>query len=356
MKNKEIIMRKYNHLLIGLLLGLLLSWGALAAGNVAVNPDHPDQYVVQKGDTLWSIAARFLRDPWLWPEVWQANPQIGNPHLIYPGDVISLSYVNGEPRLSLQRGGVVKLSPRIRSTPASGAIPAVPLDAIRQFLTRPYVVDAGALTGAPYIVSFGEDHLIGSTNVKAYVRQIESDQQVFFDVVRPGGPYRDADTGEILGYEAKLIGSAELLRTGDPATVMLDNMEHEFIIGDRLIPDTKDIPLGTFVPKAPDKPVNGSIISVLEGVNQIGQYDLVVLDRGESDALQPGDVLAIDYNGIRVPDPIAGTGRTLVKLPNEPSGLLLVFRAYPRVSFGLVMYATRAIHVGDRVLSPDTRR
>jgi len=349
-------MRKYNHLLVGLLLGLLSSWGALAAGSVTLNPDHPDQYVVEKGDTLWNISARFLRDPWLWPKVWQANPQISNPHLIYPGDVISLSYVNGEPRLSLQRGGVVKLSPRIRSTPADGAIPAVPIDAIRQFLTRPYVVDAGALKEAPYIVSFGEDHLIGSSDVKAYVRRIESSQQIFFDVVRPGGPYRDADTDEILGYEAQLIGSAELLRTGDPATVMLDNMEHEFIIGDRLIPDTKDIPLGTFVPKAPDQPVNGSIISVLEGVNQIGQYDLVVLDRGKAAGLAPGDVLAIDYNGIRVPDPIAENGRAWVKLPNEPAGLLLVFRVFPRVSFGLVMYATRAIHVGDRVLNPDAER
>lgn len=354
--NEGITMRKYNHLLVGLVLGLLLSWSALAAENVALNPDHPDRYVVVKGDTLWDISARFLRDPWLWPEVWQANPQIENPHLIYPGDVIELSFVDGRPRLSVRRGGVVKLSPRVRSTPSDGAVPAIPIDAIRQFLTRPYVVDAGALNGAPYIVSFGEDHILGSTDVKAYVRSIDSDEQIYFDVVRPGGPYKDGDTGEILGYEAKLIGSAELQRTGDPATVMLANMEHEFIVGDRLIPDTKDIPLGTFVPKAPDEPVDGSIISVLDGVAQIGQFNVVVLDRGKTNGLVPGDVLAIDHKGITVSDPISGKAGDRVKLPNEPAGLLLVFRTFPRVSFGLVMYATRAIHVGDRVINPGSHR
>jgi len=345
-------MRKYTLKLTTLLLSLVISWNIVAAESVALNPSHPDRYVVVEGDTLWGISARFLRDPWLWPEVWDVNPQIRNPHLIYPGDVIALSYANGQPRLSLRRGDLVKLSPRVRSTPLDGAIPAIPIDAIQQFLSRPYVVDGEAVDTAPYIVSFGEDHLLGSTNVKAYVRAIQKETVHHFDVIRPGKPYKDADTQEILGYEALLIGNAELVFTGDPATLMLTNMELEFLIGDRLIPDTKDIPLNSFVPRPPDGPVTGSIISVLNGVNQIGQYDIVVLDRGANDTLKPGMVLRINHRGAVVRDTVSPFGETRVTLPDEPAGVLLVFRTFPRVSFGLVMHATRAIHVGDRVVNP----
>ena len=345
-------MRKYNLKLATLLLGLLLSWSVLAAESVTLNPAHPDRYVVVKGDTLWDISARFLRDPWRWPDVWYVNPQIRNPHLIYPGDVIELSYVNGQPRLSLRRGDLVKLSPKIRSTPLDGPIPAIPIDAIQQFLSRPYVVDAGALDSAPYIVSFGEDHLLGSSNVKAYVRSIEQEDVVHFDVIRPGKAYKDADTGEVLGYEALMIGNAELQRTGDPATLMLTDMELEFLVGDRLIPDTKDIPLGSFVPHPTQGAFKGSIISVLNGVSQIGQYDIVVLDRGAKDGLKPGTALGINHRGAVIRDTVSRIGGDMVTLPDEPAGLLLVFRVFPRVSFGLVMHATRAIHVGDRVVNP----
>jgi len=345
-------MRKYNFKLTVLLLSLVLSWNILAAESVTLNPSHPDRYVVVKGDTLWDISARFLRDPWLWPEVWYVNPQIRNPHLIFPGDVIELTYVNGQPRLSLRRGDLVKLSPRIRSRPLDGAIPAIPIDAIQQFLSRPYVVDGGAVDSAPYIVSFGEDHLLGSSDIRAYVRAIDQDTVRHFDVIRPGKPYRDADTDEILGYEALLIGSAELVQTGDPATLMLTDMELEFLIGDRLIPDTKDIPLNSFVPRPPDDPIKGSIISVLNGVNQIGQYDIVVLDRGANDGLKPGMVLEINHRGAVIRDTVSPVGGIRVILPDEEAGVLLVFRTFPRVSFGLVMHATRAIHVGDRVVNP----
>lgn len=335
-----------------LVFGLLISWGALAADTVAVNPNHPDRYVVVKGDTLWDISGRFLRDPWRWPDVWYVNPQIANPHLIYPGDIITMTYVNGQPRLSLQRGSTVKLSPQVRSTPLEGAIPAIPIDAIHQFLTRPYVMEQAELESAPYVVAFADEHILGSDNIKAYVRSIDTTDNKIFDVVRPGDAYKDADTGEILGYEALYISSSELLQPGDPATLMLKGMELETVKGDRLLPVTDDTPLNAFFPAAPKQEVNGSIIAVLNGVTQIGQYNVVVLDRGASDGLEAGNVLTIDHRGETIRDVVSKTRGETVTLPDEPAGMLMVFRTFERVSFALVMQASRAIHVLDRVHNP----
>ncbi len=345
-------MPKSSHKFASILLGLLLSWSVVAASAVAVNPSHPDRYVVVEGDTLWDISARFLQDPWRWPDVWHVNPQIANPHLIYPGDTIVMTYVNGQPQLSLLRGTTVKLSPRVRSTPVDSAIPAIPVDAIKPFLTKPYVMDKAALDGAPYVVAFDDEHIIGSNDIKAYVRSISSDQHRSFDVVRPGKAYKDADSGEILGYEALYVGASQLTRTGDPATVILTKMEMETVDGDRLLPIAEDIPVTTFHPAPPEASVSGSIIDVLNGVSQIGQYHVVVLDRGAVDGLKPGHVLAVDHVGNTVFDKISKAPSDTVKLPNEPAGTLMVFRTFPRVSFGLIMRATRAINVLDRVNNP----
>ena len=338
--------------LVSLLFSILLCWQVVAAEPVAVNPSHPDRYVVVKCDTLWDISARFLREPWRWPDVWHVNPQIANPHLIYPGDVIVMTYVNGQPRLGLERGSLVKLSPRVRSSELDGAIPSIPVDAIQQFLTRPFVMDAGELESAPYVVHFANEHILGSNNIKAYIRSIDNEDNLKWNIVRPGGPYKDADTDEILGYEALYIAGAELLSTGDPASVMITDTELESTIGDRLIPVSQDVPITTFFPKAPDREIKGSIIDVLNGVSQIGQFNVVVIDRGESDGLAVGDVLAIDHKGRTVRDKIAKDPRETVKLPDEAAGTLMVFRIFPRVSFGLVMDATQAIHVLDRVHNP----
>lgn len=338
-----------SHKLASLLLGLILS-GSVLAADPAFNPSHPERYVVVKGDTLWDISSRFLRDPWRWPDVWFVNPQIANPHLIYPGDVVVLTYVDGKPMLTLERGSLVKLSPRVRSTPIDQAIPAIPLNAIQPFLDRSYVLSREEIDGAPYVVSFGEEHLRAASGINAYVRNLTDEDSTNYEVVRPGEAYRDADTGELLGYEARYVGNAELTRAGDPATFVIVQNEMETNIGDRLFPVTEQELLETFYPKAPDVEVAGSIISVLNGLLEIGEYHVVVIDRGADDGMQQGDVLAIDHKGPRVPDTVKGRGS--VKLPDEQAGMMLVFRVFPRVSFGLVMHATRNMYVGDRVRNP----
>ncbi len=338
-----------NNKLIGFILGLLLTCSATAAGPVALNPAHPERYTVVKGDTLWDISALFLRDPWLWPDVWYVNPQIENPHLIYPGDEIILTYRDGRPILTLSRKN--KLSPSVRATPIDEAIPTIPVDAIAQFLTRPFVMEENELEQAPYIVHFLDDHIIGGAGISFYARSIESNEPPRYTIVRPGKPYKDPDTGEILGYEAAFIGDADLQRAGDPAKLLIAASEMEAIIGDRLIKAEDDEPLANFQPRAPERDIKGRIISVLNGVSQIGQYNVVVLNKGARDGLEPGHVLQILQGGDEVRDIIKGHGET-VTLPLEEAGILMVFRTFDKVSFALVMRATKPLHVLDWVRPP----
>ncbi len=334
---------------LALLIGLFVA--GPAAAEALLRADHPAHYVVKKGDTLWDIAGRFLRSPWRWPEIWYVNPQIANPHLIYPGDRLDLVYIDGKPRLMLSRGPL-KLSPHVRARPWDGAIPTIPIGDIAPFLSRPYVLNPGEMDSAPYIVSFGNDHLIGGSGIRAYVRSLDHAGGKYH-VVRPGALYKDADTGEVLGQEALYIGTVEAMRAGDPATVFFNSSDREAIIGDRLVPVGEDETTWTnFMPHHPKQEITGSIIAVHGGVAQIGQYNVVVLDRGRLDGLEPGHVLRIDQRGEEIRDVVTPDSRDTVKLPDEEAGLLMVFRTFDRVSFGLVLDAIRPIHVLDRVRKP----
>ena len=352
-------MKKMSRLVFTTILVAILCGVAPAQDDDLLKQQHPDRYIVKKGDTLWDIAGMFLNKPWLWPEIWQINPQVANPHLIYPGDELELIYLDGKPRLRM-KAGVLRLSPRVRVAPWDGAIPTIPVDAIAPFLSLPYVLNEGELDAAPYVVAFADEHIVAGAGQRIYVRSIESDENRKYDIVRPGDAYRDAETNEILGYEGLFIGAAQLRNTGDPATLMVDVAEQEVRVGDRMRPAVREKGTGNFHPKAPAQPVDGAIISVLNGVSQIGQYNIVVLDRGSVDGLSPGVVLQVDHRGETVPDQVARSQATFlnrsmrkkVKLPDEPAGLLMVFRAFERVSFGIIMDAKRSIHVKDKVRNP----
>ena len=346
-------MSYFFHKFAGLLFSLLISTSVLAAP-VELNPVHPDRYTVVRGDTLWDISARFLRDPWHWPEVWQANAQIENPHLIYPGDIIVLSFVDGAPVLRVERQASkdLKLSPRVRAEALDLAIPTIPIDAIAQFLTRPFVFDKGALDDVPYVVHFLGDHIVGGAGHQIYVRSITEPESWKYEVVRPGKPYIDPKTEEILGYEALFIGNADLQRTGDPAKMLLTKTKMETMIGDRLLPILKDEPITNFQPRAPETLIEGQIISVLNGVSQIGQFNVVVLNRGSSDGLESGHVLRVLQGGQKIRDTVRDRRGEMVTLPLEEAGVMMVFRTFDRVSFGLIMYATDSLHVFDTVRTP----
>jgi hypothetical protein len=323
---------------------------------------HPDEYTVQPGDTLWDIATTFLQDAWYWPEVWYINPQVENPHLIYPGDVLALVTIDGQQRITNIRASTYRLSPQARATPLSEAITSIPYEEIAAFLSKGIVLEKNQVKQLPYILEIRGDNLLGAAGNDIYVRgNIAAPNGTRFSVVNIGDELVDPDDGKVVGFQGIYVGEGAMSRGGDPATVALTETNREAHRGDRLIPETVDIPLN-FFPKAPDIDVDGRIISVVDGVALIGQYQVIVMNRGARNGLAPGDVLTVFQSGEEVRDRFASGGNWYsstnmwggekVKLPDEEAGTVMVFKVYDRISYGLVMVATSDIHILDAVRNP----
>ena len=311
---------------------------------------HPDEYVVQVGDTLWDIAETFLKDPWYWPEIWYINPDIENPHLIYPGDVLGLVYIDGQPRITNVRASTYRLSPQARVTPLTEAVSSIPYEDVQAFLSSGVILEKSQADSLPYLLATRGDHLIASAGNEIYVRGITQDALGSrYNVVHVGEPLYDPDDNRLIGYQGIPVGEGVLRRGGDPSTVALTDTTQEAVPGDRLIPASVDIPLN-FFPRAPSSQIDGRIVSVVGGVTLIGQYMVVVLNRGSNDGLSVGDVLTVFQAGETIDDRFGGGS---VTLPEEDAGTLMVFKTYDRISYGLVMEATQAIHVHDAVRNPN---
>jgi len=340
--------------ILGLILGLTLSLSSWA-DVIKLNPTHPTSHTVVKGDTLWDISAKFLQDPWQWPNVWRHNGQIKNPHLIYPGDVITLCFIDGKPMLCVS--GTTDdgrlLYPHMRADDTDQAIAMIPSEAIRPFLTSPKVVNKDELANAPYIVDFSGEHIIAAEGDKIYVRSILKPEFLAYTTYRPGETYTDPENNEILGYEAEYIADDVILELGDPATLRIINTEKEVRRGDRLMPTSEEEVAFNFFPTPPTDFIKASIISVLNGVQEIGQYDVIVVSKGKQDGLEQGHLLSIIQKGKLVTDPFHKNKNELVKLPDQDSGLALVFRVFDRVSYALVMSASKNIRVLDMVQTPE---
>jgi hypothetical protein len=324
--------------------------------DVRLQDDAPLRYTVKKGDTLWGISKKFLKDPWQWPEVWTTNnTKVANPHLIYPGETLLLVYKNKHPQvvpagsLNAENQGE-KLEPQIRELPLEQAIPTIPIDAIRQFLRGPRVVSKEELNRAPYVVDFNENVMEGKTGLNAYIKNIKQPVLNGYSVVRLGETYKDPDTGELLGFEAIPTADAEVRELGPKLTkVELVETQREVHAGDRLLPQEYSLFEANFYPHAPAGAVGGRVISVFDSLTQTGQYQIVTLNRGARNGIEPGHVLSILQAGRRVRDPYAGSE---VQLPDEYAGTLLVFKVGEKVSYGLIMEATHAIHLLDKVEKP----
>ena len=321
-----------------------------APSRIPLAEGHPDEYTVQEGDTLWDIAATFLRDPWYWPEVWYVNPQIENPHLIFPGDLLALVYIGGRQRITTaSRGPVYRMSPAARSTPLSEAVTSIPYEQIDAFLSKGLVLERGQIRRLPYIVATRGDHMMAAAGNEVYVRGVApTPPGTRYSVVHVGERLIDPDDNKVVGYQGIYVGEGLMARGGDPATIALTDTTREALNGDRLVPESVDIPLN-FFPKAPDMRVDGRIISVVDGVSMIGQFQVVVMNRGARNGLAPGDVLTVFKAGEKVKDRTEG-GK--VKLPDEEAGTIMVFKVYDRIGYGLVMEATMPIHVLDAVRNP----
>src|SRR6202045_2406258 len=334
---------------------------AAHGGAVALAPNAPESYVVKRGDTLWGIAKGFLRDPWYWPEIWQVNPQVHNPHLIYPGDTLRLVYIEGRPTIMLQRGDAARVLPRVRSQPLEGAITTIPYETVAAFMSKPSVLAKEQIATAPYVLATREMHVIMANGDTLYARGFSAPVELgtHYNVVRVGAALRDPDDNRIVGYDGIFTGAGHVTRGGDPVTLMMTESARETEAGDKLIAGGIDVPLD-FIPSAPKVKTSGSIMSVSNGVTVIGQYEVVVINRGAADGLAPGNVLAVYQAGEVIPDnankgflnTMSRLGAQKVQLPDERTGTFMVFKTFDHLSYGLIMEATHVIRVADRVQNP----
>lgn len=335
---------------------------------IELTPGAPDKHVVVKGDTLWDISATFLKTPWRWPEVWQLNrEQIANPHLIYPGDIVYLDTSGATPRLRLGKrvgamevsggrmgdgrigNGTGRLEPVVRAEQLDrDAISTISSQAIEAFINRPLIVDEKGLVESPRIIATQEGRVYLGRGDHAYVRGIKEDGVTDWHVYRPAKPLVDPDTRKPLAYEALYLGTAQVVRKGDPTTIRIIGNAEEIGEGDRLVA-AEPARAVNYAPRPPQQQVAGKIISVYRGITQVGKNSVVALNVGKNQGLDIGHVLTVQLTGKLAKDRQANE---VVKLPNEPIGQLLVFRTFDNISYGLIVDASQSISVGDSVVNP----
>jgi LysM repeat protein len=348
---------------------------AVAANGIAESEllaNAPERYTVKRGDTLWDISSIYLKSPWKWPALWGMNKaQIANPHLIYPGQVLVLTRSGGRARLGLAQGadGMVEqkilvdqqLSPRVRSEPLlPTAISSIKLDNLKSFLSQPLVVDEAGLQNSGYVLTGTENRVYTAKGETFYARNLPVVQDTRYQLYRPGKPLRDPDSGAIVAYEAYYLGMAEVIKTGDPTQLRMTDSKEEVSRGDRLIPFVREPEL-TAVPRAPENPVKARVMSSYNGVEYAGSNMVVTLNKGRNAGLEIGHVLAVWRTGDKVVDtenPPKGfwaqlkNEKTIVQLPDEQYGQLIVFRVFEKVAYALVVGTTLPVKVGDTVTQP----
>lgn len=367
----------------------------LNAQEVELKKNHPERHVVVKGDTLWGISSKFLKDPWLWPKVWQLNrSQIKNPHLIYPGDVVFLDYSSGKPELRLLRE-TITLQPGVVEEPLDKvAISTIPLNVIAPFLSQPLVIEKDQLANSPRIIAGQDNRVVLSPGTKIYINKIEEEDGLDWFVYRPGQTLIDPDSKETLGVEATYLGDARITKYGEPASANISKAKEEIFTKDRLVP-AGDEAITNFVPHAPDTEIKGRIIKIYGGLAEAGPESIVAISRGSQDGVEIGHVLAINRYGRVIKDPEPNKeaidksatksklkelnfevskdadGKPIVnfekntekngglilepgmiKLPDERVGLMMVFRVFDRISYGIIMQASEPVNTKDAVQTP----
>lgn len=364
--------------LLGIVAACLLAGVVQAEAPVDIKDSAPERYTVVQGDTLWGIASRYLNDPWRWPEIWEANQQVNNPHLIYPGDVLLLCSIRGRSVVAIDLGGgcaqvearmasgspmdnVQKLSgsgndykllPRVREMPLTLAIPAIPLQEIQRFLNYSRVVTKSELDNAPYVMAGADSRIVLGAGDALYVRNVKKQLQpeTAYGVYRAGVRYIDPETKEVLGYEAEDIGAGKIVAmNGEVGTLEIARTTQEIRIEDRLLPLESQRVSSLFHPSNPEGVKPGSVLRIFNSISAGAQYSVIVVNRGELDGVRQGHTFALYKKGGVVRDRV---GKDYVKLPSERAGLAMVFRTFPRVSYALILRSTRPIKEGDEIRPP----
>lgn len=345
-----------------------------------LSPSAPDTYVVKRGDTLWGISGMYLKRPWRWPELWGMNiKSIPNPHLIFPGQTLYLEKDGAYARLRTSRFSepeTVRVSPRTRTDSlADSALPTLKLHLIEPFLVEPLVVDAQVLNQAPRVIATTEERVLMATGDKVYVRGDAASPMLagngsprFYRVFRDALALKDPVNGEVLGYEAQYLGKAELIRgesfeeipngkggyTAEyvPATISLSDTKEDVKAGDRLLPAPARA-FTSYTPRAPEMEVEASVVSIYgsSAVTYAAQNQVVAINKGTEDGIEPGYVLSLMTKGERIKDS-TDPKKAMVKLPSEINGTAMVFRTFDRVSYALILEIRDGVRVGDRLVNP----
>jgi len=341
-------------LALPLVVSLLTALAAPAhAEEARVKADSPQRYTVQEGDTLWSIARQFLENPWRWPEIWQRNPSIENPHLIYPGDVLVLTGMGdgqGQPQVKvLRERKITKLEPQVREVERDDAIPTIPPDAIQPFLTSPLVIEEEGLSDAGYVAAGEEGSIILGKYSVFYARGLDNQDAEYYNLFRPGKALVHPVTEEMLGVQATHLGEARMLEAGQTPRMEITSATQEVSRGDRMVAAEDNIALPYYQPHAPDQPVDGFILDIAGAVAEGGPLQVIVVSLGQRDNMEPGHVLRIQRRQAAVKDVVADEP---MDLPPQDSGLAMIFRVFEKVSYALVLEANRAVHLHDLVTNP----
>ena len=327
---------------------------ASAADPLQLVDNPPDRHIVVKGDTLWDISGKFLKQPWRWPEIWQMNrDQIKNPHLIYPGDVVLLDMSSGSPRLRLGKkvgAGTGKLQPTVYSKPIQQVVPSIPPNAIEPFISQPLVIEDGELNTGVKIVAMQEDRMLVGTGDSFYASGIPDAAVEKWHVFRKGKPLKDPATGKILAYEAFFLGNARLVKPGEPALLRVSLAKEEIARGDRLIP-APEPEIISYVPHRPEQDVSARVLGIYGGLREGGANSVVALNVGKNDGMEIGHVVALYRKRVSLDVDDSGR-RTSTPVPDERYGLAFVFRVFNGVSSALVVESSKAVIVGDTARNP----
>ncbi len=336
---------------------------ASAAEPLKLVDNPPDRHVVVKGDTLWGISGKFLKEPWRWPEIWNMNrEEIKNPHLIYPGEIVYLDRSGGSPRLRVGKkvkssATTAKLGPQVYSEPVQKAIPSIPSHIIEPFLSRPLVIENLEMQSPIRIVAPQEERMVIGSGDVGFAAPIDDASVINWHVYRPAKPLKDPDSGEVLGYEAFFLGHARLVqpgKAGEPAVVRVTDAKAEIYRGDRLLP-APSADIISYVPHRPDRDVAGKIMTIYggdgAGLTEGGKGSIVSLTRGRLDGLDVGAVVAVFRN--RVSKGFDEDLRAVeVPIPEERYALAFVFRTFDRISYALIVEASKSIRIGDSIRNP----
>jgi len=348
------------------------------ADTLTLKAGHPESYVVKKGDTLWDISATFLNDPWKWPRLWDVNPQIANPHLIYPGDQLTLVFIDGQPRLVRNGATASEVKPHIRKSPEgrviakSNAIPAVDLALIQNYLVQNRVVDADWFIQQPMVLA-GESpsrhHVVGDV---IYIdSELPLNQKL--GMYERGREFFNKETGDALGQEAILASTGQVIESGKVSKVKILSNFRETKAGFRALPmEDEALMSAYFTPKPAELKTSASVLAIESKMREAGKLNVVYLDKGTHDGVEPGEVFSIYRNGEEIVInndglPVPAIERTAydnvvasissdrsLKMPDVYNGKLLVFKVFDKASLGLIVSTERSVRVDDKLIAPDS--